>query len=115
LAIYVTLYLLFTIGGLLLMKAGAGSASVQLDKTLLQLSLNVSLAAGLFCYAVSFLLWIVLLRKFDITYIVPLTTGISYVAVVVGGVWLFGERVSLLQGSGIAIILLGIVLLNIPK
>lgn len=113
-AIYIVLYLLFTISGLILIKMGAGGAGLHIDKWAVSVHFSATLVIGLASYAISFLLWIVLLKKYDLSYIVPLTTSISYIGVIAGGVLLFGEKISLLHGVAIALILAGVVLLNIP-
>ncbi|KRF39105.1 hypothetical protein [Paenibacillus sp. Soil787] len=114
-AFYIVIYLFFTVGGLIFMKLGAGGTNIVYEKFNLSISLNLYIILGLILYLLSFLMWIVLLKKYDLSYIVPITTSISYIAVIISGVFIFNEKISLLNGIALFIILIGVVLLNIPK
>jgi drug/metabolite transporter (DMT)-like permease len=113
--IYVLIYLVFTVSGLIFMKLGAGGTNIHYEKFNLSISMNIYIVLGLILYLLSFLMWIVLLKKYDLSYIVPITTSISYIVVVISGVLIFNEKISFLNGIAIFIILVGVVLLNIPK
>lgn len=113
--IYIVAYLIFTVGGLIFIKLGATGASVAFAKSTFNISFNINIILGLIMYLLSFLLYVVLLRKFDLSYIVPLTTSITYIATVICGFFIFKEKITPLTGVAIVIILIGIILLNLPK
>jgi len=114
-AIDVIIYLIFTVGGLIFMKLGAGNTNINYDKLILNISINVYLMVGLILYMLSFIMWNVLLKKYDLTYIVPITTSLSQIAVLISGVIIFKEKINLTSGIAILIIMVGVVMLNISK
>ena len=63
------------------------------------------------CYGISFLLWLVVLSKAKLSYAYPFTSLI-YLLVLGGSWWLFDERISMEQTVGVAIILIGIFLVQ---
>ncbi|WP_018758689.1 EamA family transporter [Paenibacillus terrigena] len=108
-------YLVFAVSGLIFMKLGAEGTSIQFGSKILDIQLNVYMILGLITYMLGFLMWAILLKKYDLSYIVPITTSLSYIAVIIGGVFIFKEKISPLNGIAIGIILIGVILLNIPK
>lgn len=111
----ILIYLFFTVSGLIFMKLGAGNSNFQLSKNILNISLNIYLLIGLIAYILSFIMWIVLLKKYNLSYIVPITTSLSYIAVLISSVLIFKEKITLTNGFAIFIILIGVVLLNLSK
>lgn len=114
-ALNILIYLVFTVTGLIFMKLGAGNTNIHYDKLTLDLSLNINLIIGLIFYILSFVMWIILLKKYELSYLVPITTSLSYIAVLISGVLIFKEKITPLNGVAVAIILFGVVLLNLSK
>lgn len=108
------LYLLFTTGGLTLMKIGGDSLSFGL-KSGLSFKIGYITLFGFLCYFVSFLLWQKLLVTFDLSYIVPITTGIVQIIVLLLGLLVFKESVSITGIIGVIFIIVGVVLTSIIK
>ena len=110
----VAIYLLLSSGGLVLIKLGADSMSVTINKGAFSLSMSWISILGLICYIGSFLLFsFVLVKKFDLTYIMPIITGISQVLVIVAGLTIFKEHINNFGIIGIFLVIAGIVMLNI--
>lgn len=110
----VAIYLLLSSGGLVLIKLGADSMSILINKQLFSCSMNWLSILGLICYIGSFLLFsFVLVRKFDLTYIMPIVTGVSQVLVIIAGLTVFKEHISNFGIIGIFLVIAGIVMLNI--
>lgn len=66
--------------------------------------------AGIACYGVSLVVWIMGLSRVDVTVAYPMLS-IGYVINAFGAAWLLGETLSLQRMVAIGIILLGVVLL----
>ena len=108
----IAIYLLFTLLGIIFIKKGG--ESLVLDITTRNLTLQVGLWSflGLICYLLSFLLWMTILPKFNLSYIVPVTVGIVQILTLLSAVLIFSEKISGLKLLGILLIIIGAVLIN---
>ena len=101
----------------LLLKAGASSAgpislaagSPALWRTAAGLAQNPAILGGLACYAVSVVVWIVALSRVEVSIAYPMLS-IGYVVNAWLAWWLFGEDVNAQRWLGIAVIVIGVVL-----
>ena len=110
----VAIYLLLSTGGLVLIKYGADSLSLKVNNGILNCSIGWFSIIGLTCYIASFLVFtFVLVKKFDLTYIMPIVTGISQIIVILSGLFIFKEHLGNFGIIGVILILVGIVLINI--
>jgi multidrug transporter EmrE-like cation transporter len=97
----------------LLLKAGAGSlAGVQLraGNALLiagRLIGSAPILAGLACYVLSVVVWILALARVEVSVAYPMLS-IGYVVNALAAWWLFGENLSGARLAGIGVILLGV-------
>lgn len=100
----------------LLLKAGTNRLGViTLDfqnawSTFIAVASQWPIIAGMVCYGVSLVVWIMGLSRIDVTIAYPMLS-IGYVINAVGAVWLLGETLSLQRALAIGIILVGVVLL----
>ena len=70
---------------------------------------------GFLCYIVSFLLWQKLLVTYDLSRIVPITTGISQILIIIIGILIFKENVSISSWIGIILIISGVVVTSLSR
>lgn len=70
---------------------------------------NVYILAGLLCYGVSVILWVIGLTRIDVTVAYPLLS-IGYILITLAGYYLFQEPLSILRLAGIAIIMVGVIM-----
>jgi len=112
--ILIIIYLIFTVGGIFLLKAGGDSLSVSLSNAI-QFKMGYITLAGFICYFCSFLLWQKILVTFDVSYIVPITTGISQIIILVIGVMLFKEKTNWIGILGVLLVAAGVALIAIGK
>jgi multidrug transporter EmrE-like cation transporter len=97
----------------LLLKAGAGSlAGVELrvSNALLiagRLLSSMPILAGLTCYVLSVVVWILALARVEVSVAYPMLS-IGYVVNALAAWWLFGENLSGARLAGIGVILLGV-------
>jgi multidrug transporter EmrE-like cation transporter len=67
-------------------------------------------AAGFLLYGAGFLVWLWILRRLPLSVAFPTAAGALIAATVLGGYLFLGERLLIAQAVGIALILVGIVL-----
>ncbi|MBP8617941.1 MAG: 4-amino-4-deoxy-L-arabinose-phosphoundecaprenol flippase subunit ArnF [Parcubacteria group bacterium ADurb.Bin305] len=115
---YTILYIILSVTGLVLMKSGLAQTQLEgivaLLGSLLSWSFWVShwqFIVGIFCYCVSFLTWMFLLSKQNLSTIYPLTMGIIYTLVMIASVMVFHEQFTLYKIIGAVLIGLGILFL----
>lgn len=109
----IAVYLIASIAGLILFKLGCKQEFLVGASTgILNIKISFISIVGLLCYLFSFLLYMFIISKFDMSYIVPLTTGIVQIATFIFAIVLFDESVNIYKISGIFVILIGIYLLN---
>ena len=113
--IFVILYLILTVSGLILMKKGGNSGNIQINNGDIAFSINWISAIGFVCYICSFLLFTRMVIMFDLSYIMPLTTGIVQILTLVASVFLFKENFSKQGIIGACIIIIGLVVMNYKK
>jgi multidrug transporter EmrE-like cation transporter len=112
----IAIYALTTSAGLVSIKIGtAGEGLARITDGKFQLHVTAMSILGIFLYGVSFLLYTYLISKFDLGYIIPVTTGIVYILIFIASFWIFKEQFTLVKCIGIALVLVGVALLNLKK
>lgn len=109
----VAVYLLCTVGGLTLVKVGAENNAFNMTSSFFNLQLSHTTLIGLILYIISFIMWIVIVQKFNLSYIQPLTSGLAYILIIAASIFILKESISLFQWAGIIFILIGVVLMNL--
>ncbi len=99
--------------GMLALRETGGSLMQLLQAAIQDIAVSGLIGAGLLCYALSMLSWVLALTGYRLSIAYPML-GISYVLVYVGAVlWdRIGESFSLLRSAGIVLVLIGVVLVN---
>lgn len=116
LKLVIGLYVLATASALVVLKLGAkAGAPAEFIGGKLHLNLNPYVFTGIVLYGTSFLLYIYLISKYDLGYIIPLTTALVYALIFVASFVIFHEVFTLLKVIGIVLIIAGLVLLNLKK
>lgn len=110
--ILIALYVAFAVGGSTLIKYGGLSKAAALF-TIPFVNVHMSLVSflGIVFYGLSFLLYILLLNKFDLSFISPVTVGLVYVLLMVTAAIIFKEDFTIVKTIGCALILAGILLI----
>jgi undecaprenyl phosphate-alpha-L-ara4N flippase subunit ArnF len=105
--------LLMKAGMLALQRADAGDVMQLLQAAISDVAVSGFIGAGLLCYALSMLAWLLALTGYRLSIAYPML-GISYVLVYLGAiVWeRIGEEFSLVRSAGIVLVLIGVVLVN---
>jgi len=112
----ILLYVLTTSTALIILKWGSkAGALVHYVNDKVHLNINTYTISGVTLYGISFLIYTFLISKYDLGYIIPLTTALVYVLIFTASFLLFKESFTFLKILGIILILGGLVLLNLKK
>lgn len=99
--------------GQLILKAGMNSIVASYGKlqlsldTLIHMATNPLLIIGIAIFGISTLLWLFALAKADLSFAYPFLS-LTYLAVLIGGAFLFGDKVTLPRVLGFAVIIAGV-------
>lgn len=111
--IIIAAYVIATSLALILLRLGSkNGAPVSFVDGRLSFNITAMIVAGIFSFGVSFLLYTYLLSIYDLGFIVPLTTGIVYAIIFVASYFIFHESFTPIKLFAIAIIFIGVILLN---
>lgn len=115
--ILITIYVICSSFALIALKLGTrhGGAPIAYVNNRLHLNLTPYVIGGIFLYGTSFLLYMYLISKFDLGYIIPLTTAFIYVVIFLASALIFNEVFTVVKIAGIALIVAGLILLNLKK
>lgn len=111
--ILVILYILLTITGLVLMKLGGNTGSILIENMSLSFTMNFISLIGFISYILSFLLFTNIVVKFDLSYIMPITSGLIQVLTLLSGFFIFNEVISTKGIIGVSLVICGIIVMNI--
>ncbi|HXU40953.1 MAG TPA: EamA family transporter [Burkholderiales bacterium] len=93
---------LLNAGAQLLLKAGTNAAPLGL-----RLAIEPHILAGLACYVVSVVVWVVALAKVPVSMAYPMLS-IGYVVNAIAAYYLLGETVTPMRLAGIGVIIVGV-------
>lgn len=107
-------YVIATAAGLVLLKLGTNSTGfLSIIEGKMTWNINLLTVIGIATYGISFFLYILLISRFNLGFIVPLTTALVYILVFSASYFIFGESFSALKILAICLIIGGVVLLNL--
>ena len=112
----IILYLIFTVSGLILMKKGGNAGKITLTAGEFGFTISWISALGFICYIISFLLFTRIIMMFEnVSYISPICNGIAQVMILVASWLILKERLTGLSIGGAALVIIGVVIMNIKK
>lgn len=110
------LFVLTTSSALIVLKLGMkNGAPVEYLDNKLHFNITPLAITGVFLYGLSFLMYVYLLSKNDLGYIIPLTTALVYVIIFTASYFIFHEVFTVAKIVGIALIIGGLVFLNLGR
>ncbi|HIH15421.1 MAG: hypothetical protein QT08_C0017G0040 [archaeon GW2011_AR17] len=86
--------------------------SEKIVPLLLKMFWNKFVLLGCVCYAVSLLMWLVILSKLELSYAYPMISS-GYFFVALGSYFIFKEKITLQRWLAIGIIIFGVVLVGL--
>lgn len=107
-------YVFLSVSGIVFFKLGS-SALLSFSVSVNDFSLKMSWLAvlGLLFYLLSFFVYMGLIAKNNLSYLIPITTAAVYIATLVSSVLIFKEEVNNVQLFGSVLILFGVLLINL--
>ena len=113
--ILIFIYLLCTTCGLIFMKLGGNPGTITYNSGTIGVSMHWISAIGFISYLISFLLFTKIVVMYDLSYIYPIITGIVQIITLIASKVIFKEEFSIQGIIGAVIIIIGIIIMNIPK
>ncbi|RKZ53136.1 MAG: hypothetical protein DRR16_00045 [Candidatus Parabeggiatoa sp. nov. 3] len=74
---------------------------------------NLKLIAGIGLFGMSFLTWIVIVSKNNLSYAFPFAVGMGYIGVILLSILVLKETATFLQFVGMSLIWMGIILMSL--
>ena len=110
-------YILATTSGLIFIKLGSNQVKtiISFSSKAIQIEIGYLSIIGLLFYITSFILFLVIVTRHNLSYIMPMLGGLAYIAIFIASIIILKEKVSYLTVSGVIIILIGIVIVNFEK
>jgi len=105
-------YIFFTVFGLFLMKLSGQPIEFGINEGAFFFNISTKMLLALLFYGGSFLLWTGIVVKNDLSFIVPFSSAIVNVLSVIIGVLIFHEHINTHKAIGIAMAIIGVILMN---
>lgn len=106
-------YIILTVSGLILIKYSSLHPQDGFILPIMKVVISKYSFIGLMCYGCSFLLYISVISQFDLGFIIPIVGGIANILILVSSVTILNETLGLNSIIGAALIIVGIVIMNI--
>ena len=113
--VLICIYIILTLSGLTLMKLGGNAGTIAVENGNMNFGISLVSLAGLVCYLCSFLLFTRIVVMFDLSYIMPLTTGIVQVLTLVVSKIVFKENFTWQAIVGASLVIIGVLIMNWKK
>ena len=113
--ILIGVYILLTVSGLILMKKGGNTGTINVKDGTFTFGINIVSAIVFICYIGSFLIFTRLIGMFNLSYIFPVLTGIVQVISLVASAIVFKEEMNWQTVIGASAIIIGIIVMNLKR
>jgi drug/metabolite transporter (DMT)-like permease len=109
-------FFLFTSAGMVFIKLG-GEADKHAFLTVPVIDFKLSLLSivGFALYGISFILYSSLLQKYDLSFLNPVTIGVTAILIFICAVLFFNEAITMVKILALLLILSGVVIINVFK
>ena len=105
-------YVFLSSMGLILFKLGSKDLSVLYENAIFVISLSTPMILGIISYLLSFILWLIIVNRSELSYIYPLSIGFINIAILLGSNLVLHESITTRNVVGSIIIIIGIVLMK---
>jgi len=110
--LFMVLYVFLTVSGLILFKLGSNVSQIGvIAKGVLNIQISFTSIIGAFCYLCSFIIYLLLISKNAISFLMPIMTGVVYVLIIIASIFILKEKVTLISLVGSILILTGVILI----
>lgn len=111
--LFIGIYVVLSVTGVVLFKLGSKhGVFIDASPAFFSIKMHWLSIIGLIFYALSFLVYMGLLAKSNLSQLIPIATGLVYLATLVSAVCILKEDVQEMQVLGSIIILIGVALIN---
>lgn len=107
------IYIILSSLGLILFKLGSKDLSVLFQSGAFSFSMSWIVLVGILCYLASFLLWLVIVSKSELSYIYPLSIACINIAILLGSHFLLNETITTQGIIGIVVIVVGVIIMKL--
>lgn len=104
-------YLCLALVGMILIKMGGQDKAGGIE--IWGITIGVKTFAGIFCYGCSFLIYTFVISQMQISLVIPILAALNSMGTILAGILIFKEYLSFGQLVGVAILILGIVVVGI--
>ena len=109
----VVAYMIFTVSGLICYKYGANiNFNLSMQNSNINFNIHMIAIIGIIFYLISFLLYIIVLPKFNLTDILPIVSAITSIAIYMLSVIVLKEEVNLQKIIGAIVIAIGVFIMT---
>lgn len=106
------LYVILASSGLILFKLGNINPNLNFKIFSMSIQFSLKTILGILCYGCSFLLWLYIVSRMNLTFAMPLSVALVNTSVIVGSRIFLNEKISFVQGIGIFLIILGVCIMT---
>lgn len=112
--LFIGIYVILSVSGLTLFKLGSKEGFLlDASSGFFLLNIHWFSIVGLVLYILSFLIYMGLIAKSNLSQLVPIATGLVYLATLATAFLVFRENIRGIQVFGSFLIIIGVVLMNI--
>lgn len=108
-------YVLLASSGLILFKLGSANSNLTLSIFELKINYSIKMILGLLCYGCSFILWMLIVSKSNLTIAMPLSVALVNTLVIIESCLILKEKITLTQGIGIFIVIIGVCVMTLGR
>lgn len=105
------IYVILSAGGLILFKLGTKDLNVAVTSKYFEIKFSWLMILGIACYACSFLLWLFIVSKLNLSFAMPLSVGLVNTLVLIGSYFFLHETITITQWIGVVVIIFGLFLI----
>ena len=106
-------YLIFSLSGMTFMKLGSMAENMRaILVPVVNLRITPLSLVGYLCYGISFLMYTVIITKFDLGFISPILSGISNIGILLIAFFVFKEHFTMSSAIGAVLIIAGVMIMN---
>ena len=113
--IFIIMFFVMTCVGITFMRLGMNYPLEISFAPIFLMSLGWVSLIGYATYIISFFMFTKLVTMFPVSYIFPFTQGINQILILIISLTILGEQVSSVSFAGIAMVIAGIVVMNLPQ
>ena len=108
---FIGIYVILSVSGLTLFKLGSKEGFL-FNASFFSLNIHWFSIVGLVLYILSFLVYMGLIAKSNLSQLIPIATGLVYLATLVSAAYILKENIQGIQVLGCIVILIGVILMN---